>query len=69
MKSVLITGASGGIGFATAKKLIDLGYEDMEEEANRLANIPRDQRTIREEEMMKDEAKRYTPGGYFEKTV
>lgn len=27
MKSVLITGATGGIGFATAKQLISLGYE------------------------------------------
>lgn len=27
MKAVLITGASGGIGFATAKQLISLGYE------------------------------------------
>lgn len=38
------------LGQARANKFIDLGYEDMEEEANRLANIPRDQRTIREEE-------------------
>lgn len=38
------------LGQARANKFIDLGYEDMEEEANRLANIPRDRRTIREEE-------------------
>ena len=38
------------LGQARANKFIDLGYEDMEEEANRLANIPREQRTIREEE-------------------
>ena len=38
------------LGQARANKFIDLGYEDMEEEANRLANIPSDQRTIREKE-------------------
>lgn len=36
------------LGQAKANKFIDLGYEDMEEEANRLANIP--DRNIREEE-------------------
>jgi hypothetical protein len=38
------------LGQARANKFIDLGYEDMEEEANRIANIPRDQRTVREAE-------------------
>ncbi len=38
------------LGQARANKFIDLGYEEMEEEANRLADIPRDQRTIREQE-------------------
>ena len=38
------------LGQARANKFIDLGYEDMKEEANRIANIPRDQRTVREAE-------------------
>lgn len=38
------------LGQARANKFIDLGYEEMEEEANRLADIPRERRTIREEE-------------------
>lgn len=61
------------LGQARANKFIDLGYEDMEEEANRLANIPREQRTIREEEELyilgteltrRDNVKEFKAKGY-----
>lgn len=38
------------LGQARANELIKSGYEDMEAEANRLADIPKDQRTVREQE-------------------
>ena len=38
------------LGQAKANQFMKLSYEDMEEEANRIANIPREQRTIRETE-------------------
>lgn len=36
------------LGQARANEFIKSGYEEMEAEANRIANIPRDQRTVRE---------------------
>lgn len=38
------------LGQARAKDFIKSGYEEMEAEANRIANIPREQRTVRETE-------------------
>lgn len=38
------------LGQARANDFINSSYEEMEAEANRIANIPRDKRTIREEE-------------------
>ena len=38
------------LGQARANQFMKLSYEDMEEEANRIANIPREQRTVRETE-------------------
>ena len=38
------------LGQARANEFIKSGYEEMEAEANRIANIPRDQRTVREAE-------------------
>jgi len=38
------------LGQARANQFIKLSYEDMEEEANRIASIPREQRSVRETE-------------------
>lgn len=38
------------LGQAKANEFIKSGYEEMEAEANRIANIPREQRTVREAE-------------------
>jgi hypothetical protein len=38
------------LGRSYANDFIDLSYKEIEEEANRIANIPRDQRTVMEEE-------------------